>query len=43
MEISREVLTAVADLWTSYLQQKITASEVATMLWLAGIEMERTA
>lgn len=43
MEVSRDTLTAVADLWTSYLQQKITASEVATMLWLAGIEIERTA
>lgn len=43
MEVSRDTLTAVADLWTSYLQQKITASEVATMLWLAGMEIERTA
>lgn len=43
MEVSRDTLTAVADLWTSYLQQKITASEVATMLWLAGMEIKRTA
>ena len=43
MEVSRDTLTAVADLWTSYLQQKITASEVVTMLWLAGMEIERTA
>lgn len=39
MEISREVLTAVADLWTIYLTQKVSAADVAVMLFLAGEEV----
>ena len=39
MEISREVLTAVADLWAIYLMQKVSAADVAVMLFLAGEEV----
>ena len=41
MEVSREMLQAVAELWTCYLQQKLTVTEVATMLWLGGMEIKR--
>ena len=34
-------LGAVADLWSYYLQQKVTATDVAVMLFLAGCEVER--
>ncbi|MBQ6536820.1 MAG: hypothetical protein IJI40_08615 [Firmicutes bacterium] len=36
MDVSREMLQAVAELWTCYLKQKITATDAETMLWLAG-------
>ena len=41
MDVTRDTLIIVADLWTSYLHRKITASDVETMLWLAGLEIER--
>ena len=36
MDVGREMLQAVAELWTCYLKQKITATDAETMLWLAG-------
>ena len=41
MEVTRDTLIIVAELWSLYLQQKITAADVETMLWLAGLEIER--
>ena len=36
MDVSRDTIKAVAELWSLYLKQKLTATDVAVMLFLAG-------
>ena len=41
MDVSRDTIKAVAELWTCYLKQKITATDAETMLWLAGLTIDQ--